>query len=119
MFGLAIGDALGAPTEFLSLEQIIERFGPFGPSEPSKGVTEHTRCAIAQFQAALTHAHPTALAAADLTAMAVADLAAGGDVSELTQRLRDYCESRRTVYHHEWLGDLWQRPEIASPEEFI
>lgn len=30
MLGLAIGDALGAPTEFLDLEQIRKRFGPAG-----------------------------------------------------------------------------------------
>src|SRR3954447_22619984 len=213
LFGLAIGDALAAPTEFLSMDQIIERFGPFGPREPSPcvtddtqmtlavaeallatekpfsplalerslrehyiawsggpdnnrapgatcmeacdrladgedwidatvlsskgcganmrvapvallprgkdGITERSRAAIAQFQAALTHAHPTALAAADLTCAAIVDLAAGGDVTELTQRLRDYCESQRLVYHHEWLGTVWQRPEIETPQEFI
>ena len=78
-----------------------------------------TRGAIAQFQAALTHGHPTALAAADLTAAAIVDLAAGGDVTELTQRLRDYCESQRTVYHADWLGNLWRRPDVDSPQEFI
>ena len=83
------------------------------------GVTERTRSAIAQFQAALTHAHPTALAAADLTSAAIVDLASGGDVTELTQRLRDYCESQRTVYHVDWLGLAWHRPEVQSPEEFI
>jgi ADP-ribosylglycohydrolase len=213
MFGLAIGDAFGAPTEFLSLDSIVERFGPFGPAEPSdhvtddtqmalavaealleaekpfapltlerslrekfiawatssdntrapgatcmqacdrladgedwidatvltskgcganmrvapvgllppgmNGITPRTRAAIAQFQAALTHAHPTGLAAADLTAGAIVDLASGGDVTELTQRLRDYCESQRLVYHHEWLGTVWQRPEIQTPQEFI
>ena len=213
MFGLAIADALGAPTEFLSLDEIVNRFGPAGPAEPSEhvtddtqmalavaeallesekpfaplslerslrehfiawstspdntrapgatsmqacdrladgedwidatvltskgcganmrvapvgllprgrdGVTERTRAAIAQFQAALTHGHPTALAAADLTTAAIVDLAGGGDVTELTQRLRDYCESQRTVYHADWLGHLWQRPEIQTPEEFI
>lgn len=213
MFGLAIGDALAAPTEFLSLDEIIEQFGEAGPAEPSErvtddtqmalavaeallevekpfaplsleralrqnfvawamsaennrgpgaacmqacdrladgedwidatglsskgcganmrvapvgllprgknGVTPRARAAIAQFQAALTHAHPTALAAADLTAAAVADLAGGGDVIELTQRLRDYCDSQRTVYHHDWLGEVWRRPEVNDPIEFI
>ncbi|MDE2291794.1 MAG: ADP-ribosylglycohydrolase family protein, partial [Elusimicrobia bacterium] len=28
--GLAVGDALGMPTEFLSFEQIRQRFGPEG-----------------------------------------------------------------------------------------
>ena len=213
LFGLAIGDALAAPTEFLSLEEIVDQFGPFGPAEPSAqvtddtqmalavaealletekpfapltlerslrehfiawstspqnnrapgaacmqacdrladgedwidatvltskgcganmrvppvgllprakhGLTERTRAAIAQFQAALTHAHPTALAAADLTSATIVDLASGGDTTELTQRLRDYCDSQRLVYHADWLGHAWQRPEIHSPEEFI
>ncbi len=43
---------------------------PLGQS----GITYETRAAIAQFQAALTHGHPTGLAAADLTAAAIADL---------------------------------------------
>jgi len=30
LFGLAIGDALGAPTEFLSLNKIKEKYGPQG-----------------------------------------------------------------------------------------
>jgi ADP-ribosylglycohydrolase len=213
MFGLAIGDALAGPTEFLSIDQIVEKFGQDGPNEPAERVTddtqlalavaealletekpfgpltlertlrekliawsmspqnnrapdatcilacdrladgedwieatalsskgncanvrvaavgllprgkdgmnERTRGAIAQFQAALTHAHPTALAASDLTSAAIVDLLLGKDVTDLTQRLRDYCESQRTVYHEDWLGAIWQRPEMRSPEEFI
>jgi ADP-ribosylglycohydrolase len=83
------------------------------------GVTTVERAAIAQFQAALTHGHPTGLAAADLTAYAVADLVANGDPNSLPARLIDYAHSQRTVYHHSWLGPLWHRPVIGSPEEFI
>jgi ADP-ribosylglycohydrolase len=213
MFGLAIGDALAGPTEFLSIDQIVEKFGQDGPSAPAERVTddtqlalavadalletekpiqpltlerslrdkliawsispqnnrapdatcilacdrladgedwldatalsskgncanvrvapvgllpagrdgfnERTRGAVAQFQAALTHAHPTALAASDLTSAAIVDLVSGRNISELTQRLRDYCESQRTVYHEDWLGEIWLRPEMRSPEEFI
>ena len=50
-------------------------------------VTDATRAAIAQFQAALTHGHPTALAASDLTAYTIADLASGGD-ADATSRVR-------------------------------
>ena len=167
LFGLALGDALGAKTEFLSVYEIRQRFGAGGPAEPpgdparvtddtqmtlavgealleagqplsastleeplrrafvawadspdndrapgmtcltacarlklgmpwtqatvadSKGcganmrvapvglvpnIAPQTRAALAQFQAALTHGHPTALAASDLTAWTVADL---------------------------------------------
>ena len=83
------------------------------------GVTETTRAAIAQFQAALTHGHPTALAASDLTAATIAFLAQGSVPGELPHALREYARSQRSVYHEEWLGDLWQRPMIESPQQFI
>jgi ADP-ribosylglycohydrolase len=217
LFGLALGDALAAPVEFIhSAEEITRRFPPNGPTEPlgdparvtddtqmalavgealtatvqpytaatvegplrrafidwyrspendrapgmtclraceelergkpwsvaavagSKGCganmrvapvglvpiagnefTETTRAAIAQFQAALTHGHPTALAASDLTARAIADLASGGEIASVATRLRSYAISQRTIYHTHWLGNLWQRPGVPSPEEFI
>jgi len=34
LFGLALGDALGASTEFLSVDQILRRFPPHGPQSP-------------------------------------------------------------------------------------
>lgn len=212
LFGLALGDALGAKTEFLSVCEIQQRFGPDGPAEPpgdlalvtddtqmalavgealleaerplaaatgegplrrafvawadspdndrspgmtcltacarlrmgmpwtqatvvdSKGcganmrvapvglvpnITVETRAAMAQFQAALTHGHPTALAASDLTAWAMADLLAGGDPAGLPRRARDYARSQRTVYHAGWLGPLWQGSFATSPAGFI
>ena len=222
LFGLAYGDALGAPGEFLQVEEILRRFPPDGPAEPRSapdepggparvtddtqmalavgealleaprpftvagveaalrrafvawlnspdntrapgmtsmtacarletglpwyratvegskgcganmrvapvgllpagkdGLGERTRGALAQFQAALTHGHPTALAAADLTAHAIADLAAGGAPAGLSRHLRAYAVSQRAVYHHEWLGPLWQRPATGSAAEFI
>ncbi len=77
------------------------------------------RAAIAQFQAALTHGHATALAASDLTTAAVHFLARGGSQSELLEWLRCYGQSQRRVYHGDWLGSLWQRPWAASAEDFI
>jgi ADP-ribosylglycohydrolase len=82
-------------------------------------MTISTRAAVAQFQAALTHGHPTALAAADLTAMAVFSLASGLPSGELPSRLRAYAESQRRVYHTDWLGRLWERPGSTSAEDFI
>ncbi len=82
-------------------------------------VTEESRAALAQFQAALTHGHATGLAAADLTAATIADLAAGGDLVGLVPRLQTYAQSQRTIYHEHWLGPLWKRPGVASPEQFI
>ena len=218
LFGLAFGDALGAPTEFLSVAEIVSRWPPAGPveltghpalvtddtqmalavgealaaalggrelspesAEPlfrsafvkwlnspdnnrapgmtclkacealevgkhwleatqmgskgcganmrvaaiglldpeAHGVSKRERAAVAQFQAALTHGHPTALAASDLTAFTVAQLAAGIELPSLTEVLRGYAMSQRAVYHADWLGELWQRPGVESAEEFI
>lgn len=220
LFGLALGDALGAPTEFLrSAEQIRQRFPPNGPQAPlgdparvtddtqmtlavgetllaapqpytvatlepilrrafidwmnspennrapgmtclnacerlerglpwtkasivgskgcganmrvapvgvlpaqrpdGAGIAPETRAALAQFQGALTHGHPTALAASDLTAWAIADLVAGGDTEGLPRRLREYALSQRDVYHGGWLGTLWEQVGIETPQSFI
>jgi ADP-ribosylglycohydrolase len=83
------------------------------------GVTDDSRAALAQFQAALTHGHPTALAASDLTARAVAALASGTRPGDVSRSLRAYAESQRTVYHGIYLGSLWEQPGVSSPEEFI
>lgn len=211
LFGLALGDALGAATEFLTVEEICRRFPPNGPQEISGNpalVTDDTqmmlavgqalikaetnlnvsnlevtlrhafikwlhspdnnrapgltclrscqeletgipwqqatrtnskgcganmrvapvgllnveatkRAAIAQFQAALTHGHPTALAASDLTATAIAFLIQGCTPQDLPTQLYEYALSQRLIYHTEWLSDLWQQPYINTPEEFI
>ncbi|MFF0746208.1 ADP-ribosylglycohydrolase family protein [Streptomyces sp. NPDC004111] len=83
------------------------------------GLGEAERAGIAQFQAALTHGHPTALAAADLTACAVFLLAQGTEPAGLVGRLRSYALENRTRYHHRWLGDLWTYADDATPEDFI
>jgi ADP-ribosylglycohydrolase len=216
LFGLAYGDALGAGTEFLSVERILQRFPPAGPLAPEgsparvtddtqmalavgealleaprpltaehlepalrrrfvewyrspdntrapgntclaacarlehgvpwlqatataskgcganmrvapvglvpgdeSGLTNADRAALAQFQAAMTHGHPTALAAADLTAMTVAYLASGRPVPYLPGWLSMYAESQRAIYHADWLGPLWEQPGSATPEQFI
>src|SRR5579859_7113390 len=48
MFGLAYGDALGKPTEFLRLDEIVYRYGPRGPQElPDDAlVTDDTQMAL-------------------------------------------------------------------------
>ena len=85
------------------------------------GVTPRLRAAVAQFQAALTHGHATALAASDLTCAAIVELLTDGApaIVELTDRLRDYAGSQRQVYHEQWLGDLWRRPGVATAAQFI
>lgn len=224
MFGLAYGDALGAPTEFLTLAAIEERYGLGGPrtleGDPAR-VTDDTQMAIAvgwalwtvtqpatdpsgqvvatrltpealepvlrhrfvawlmspdntrapgntcltacgalldgrtwaeatvmgskgcganmrvtpvglvpgisledlagaaQLQAAMTHGHPTALAASELTAYAVRLLRDGVSLSTVPKALLDRCCEQRVTYEEEWLGDLWRRSHEPGPEAFI
>ncbi|MFG2719205.1 ADP-ribosylglycohydrolase family protein [Streptomyces sp. NPDC048416] len=83
------------------------------------GLSEEQRAGAAQLQSALTHGHPTALAASDLTARAVHLLAQGADPAGLVGRLRSYAYENRTRYHERWLGDLWTRSQDPSPGHFI
>ncbi|MFJ4526472.1 ADP-ribosylglycohydrolase family protein [Streptomyces sp. NPDC088810] len=83
------------------------------------GLSDEQRAGAAQLQAALTHGHPTALAASDLTAHAVRLLARGTDPAGLVGQLRSYALDHRTRYDHTWLGDLWTRSQDPSPEHFI
>lgn len=211
LFGLAYGDALGKPTEFRTVAEIVACYGPGGPraltGEPalvtddtqmtlavgralhraggspppalisalreeflawaispdnnrapgntclqacanlsrglawqdatmtgSKGCGANMRvapaglrpqydhatlAAVAQVQAALTHGHPTALTASELTAYAIRLLRDGAAVTDLPALLRDRCHTQHSVYHHDWLGPLWQRAGAASPGEYI
>ncbi|WP_369211695.1 ADP-ribosylglycohydrolase family protein, partial [Streptomyces flavofungini] len=72
------------------------------------------RAAIAQLQAALTHGHPTALAASDLAAHAVDLLRHGCSPADLLAALRAHAEASRYVYRADWLGDLAPRTDAAS-----
>lgn len=213
VFGLAYGDSLGKPTEFLRIAEIKQRFGPDGPSdlpEPplvtddtqmalavgeglvevlddgalsadrlaavwsrrfvewagspennrapgmtclracgglaegvpwidatqpgSKGcganmrvtplgliggISSSTRAGAAQLQAALTHGHPTGLAASELTAYATWWLLDGMSPADLPAALRERAAAQREVYHHGWLGELWRRSHDRSPEVFM
>ncbi|GGJ02784.1 ADP-ribosylglycohydrolase family protein [Streptomyces brasiliensis] len=83
------------------------------------GLSDEQRAGAAQLQAALTHGHPTALAASDLTAHAVRLLAQDAEPTGLVGQLRSYAYDSRGHYHHEWLGDLWTRAQDPTPEHFI
>lgn len=83
------------------------------------GLSEEQRAGAAQLQAALTHGHPTALAASDLTARAVHLLAQGVDPTGLVGHLRSYAYENRSVYRDTWLGDLWTRSQDPSARHFI
>ncbi|GIF08037.1 hypothetical protein Asi03nite_55750 [Actinoplanes siamensis] len=212
MFGLAYGDALGKPTEFMDYPAIVSRYGPGGPreltGEPAlvtddtqmalavgeallevrdptaerlepvlrrrflawayspendrapgltclraigalagggpwihatqagskgcganmrvtpvglvPGLSDDQRAGVAQFQAALTHGHPTGLAASELTAYAVHWLRDGLAPADLLAALRNRCDEQRKIYRGDWLGELWRRqPMTDSPEAFI
>ncbi|APY89052.1 ADP-ribosylglycohydrolase family protein [Streptomyces alfalfae] len=83
------------------------------------GLSDEQRAGAAQLQSALTHGHPTALAASDLTAHAVRLLAAGAEPTGLVGLLRSYAYDNRETYHERWLGELWRRSEAPTPKEFI
>ncbi|WP_226486410.1 ADP-ribosylglycohydrolase family protein [Streptomyces parvulus] len=83
------------------------------------GLSDEQRAGAAQLQSALTHGHPTALAASDLTAHAVRLLAAGAEPTGLVGLLRSYAYENRSRYHERWLGDLWSRAQDPTPEHFI
>ncbi|MEV7419083.1 ADP-ribosylglycohydrolase family protein [Streptomyces sp. NPDC089919] len=83
------------------------------------GLSEEQRAGAAQLQSALTHGHPTALAASDLTARAVYLLAQGAEPMGLVGLLRSYALDNRGRYHERWLGDLWARAHDPSPTAFI
>ncbi|MGX1544242.1 ADP-ribosylglycohydrolase family protein [Streptomyces adustus] len=83
------------------------------------GLDDEQRAGAAQLQSALTHGHPTALAASDLTAHAVRLLAQGAEPTGLVGLLRSYALDNRTRYHERWLGDLWTRGHDSSALHFI
>lgn len=81
------------------------------------GLDRQQRSGAAQLQSALTHGHPTALAASDLTAHAIWLLAQGAGPIELLRLLREYAHQTRSVYRADWLGDLAEHahdPDRAS-----
>ncbi|GGJ26144.1 ADP-ribosylglycohydrolase family protein [Deinococcus roseus] len=77
------------------------------------------RSGLAQFQAALTHGHPTALAASDATAQAVHFLLQGMAPERLLHALTDYAEAQLGIYHHDWLSNLWEESEHPAAAYFI
>lgn len=215
LFGMAIGDGFGYPTEFLSVAEILEKWSPSGPKFPegnpilvtddtqmalavataltesikdsfspnslesalrkhfvawlndpqnnrapgmtcltsceklekglewekatafsskgcganmrvapvallkAKGVSNSAIAKIAQFQSAITHAHPTALVASELTAMTIVFLLEGVSPTQLLPKLLSYAESQKLIYHQDYLNNIWDRPPMRSPEDFI
>jgi ADP-ribosylglycohydrolase len=71
------------------------------------GLSDADRAGLAQLQAAMTHGHPTALAASELTAFAPFWLREGLTPGDLLPALRERCAQQRGVYDARWLGDLY------------
>lgn len=73
----------------------------------------------AQLQAAITHGHPTAVAAADLTAVAVRMLLEGvaQPAETLLGHLLAYAHDQRTTYHGDLLGSLWEGDMISPVQD--
>lgn len=69
-------------------------------------LTGEQRSGIAQLQAAITHWHPTALAASDVTQEAVHLLLNGADPTDLLDLLLDYIGIASKWGTREWIGDL-------------
>lgn len=74
---------------------------------------------MSQLQAAMTHGHPTALAASELTAYATRLLVDGADLADVPAALLARCAERRSIYMEEWLGSLWRMPGATTPADFI
>jgi ADP-ribosylglycohydrolase len=84
------------------------------------GWSDDERAGAAQLQAALTHGHPTALAASELTAFAVWWLCTGAVApADLPAALRQRAHAERSTYRADWLGELWRRANDRDPESFI
>ncbi|MFJ1703177.1 ADP-ribosylglycohydrolase family protein [Kitasatospora sp. NPDC088346] len=82
------------------------------------GLTDRQFSGAARLQSALTHGHPTALAASELTALTVRLLAAGTEPADLPGLLRAHARANRTHYDAFWLGDLAAHAHDHAPEEF-
>jgi ADP-ribosylglycohydrolase len=77
------------------------------------------RAGYAQFQAALTHGHPTGLVAAELTAEAIWLLMGGLSPAELSGALISHARAQRKNYRADWLGDVWDVVGFFSPDSYI
>lgn len=210
VYGLALGDALGRPTEFMSLKKIIHTYGATGymplpkdgkftddtqmtlavgralmtarsrvprelvrtitnefirwqrvdpPRAPGvscmtaiRGLTRtrrqhlpwttgttlslgcganmrvvptallknaHEAVVTTQLQAALTHGHSRAIAAAELTAWAVRYAALGADITDLPEMLYHRARSQRGVYHRGWLRRLDSRWALPGEDMMV
>lgn len=74
---------------------------------------------LAQFQSAVTHAHPTALVASELTAITLIKIIEGVAPEHLIDDLLDYAQQQKGMYHADWLEDVWETPGALYPADYI
>ncbi len=73
-----------------------------------------------KLQAAITHAHPTALVASELTAIAVYKLATEDWSPEtLLKELKRHCRNNGGYYDQRYLGDLWEFSNAESRYTYL
>lgn len=113
--GLASQDATIISSKGCGANMRVAPVGLLPVSTP--GLTDATRRSLAHLVSAVTHGHPTALAATDLTAYAVFLLTEGTSPTDLLDDLRDH--AAEASYDEEWLGDLWSRAGDPDPASFL
>ena len=109
LYGLALGDALGAPTEFMKYSAIVEKYGPLGPEEPSELVTDDTQMALATGEALMSMA--------DLRSSSADDWAAALRKAYLDWYYSPENNRRPGKTCMEALGRLTSRPEWQKATE--
>ncbi len=85
----------------------------------AKGISRTEIGQLAQLQAAITHGHPTALAAAEITAICIAMLLEEVAPDALLEQLIQHAKSQKSIYHEAYLKSVWERPAVFSGEDFI
>lgn len=77
--------------------------------QPCAFLPDEVWAGASQLQAAMTHGHPTGVAAAHTTAAAIRWLADGMSPGDLIPALRALAHEERERYRERWLGALWKR----------
>ena len=72
-----------------------------------------------QLQSAITHGHPTALTASELTVITTIKIINGVVPSDLIGELIEHCQNQKNKYYQDVLGDIWERPGVLNPNDFI
>ena len=74
---------------------------------------------LAQFQAVITHAHPTALTASEITAITIVKLINGTEPENLLNELERHAKEQWRIYHDDLLAEIWNRPPFYTSQDYI